>query len=143
MSIVVGYLEPTEGRVALQRAIEQARLRALPLHIVGHVPYPQNRDARHYQHAIDARTRELERVAARVRDQHGLQCAAHVPFGAVKPADAIDEVARESAAQLVVIGLRRRSPVGKVVLGSNAQDVLLTVDAPVLAVKADDAPAVG
>ena len=50
-------------------------------------------------------------------------------------------VAEETGAEMIVIGLRRRSPVGKLILGSNAQTILLDAPCPVLAVKAEDSDA--
>lgn len=51
------------------------------------------------------------------------------------PAKALVEIATD--AQLLVIGMRNRSPVGKLVLGSVVQDVLLAANCPVLTVKVD------
>jgi nucleotide-binding universal stress UspA family protein len=51
-------------------------------------------------------------------------------------ADDLIAVAEETSADFIVIGLRRRSPVGKLILGSNAQRILLDAPCPVLAVKA-------
>lgn len=41
-------------------------------------------------------------------------------------------------AELLVIGIRHRSPVGKLLMGSVSQQVLLDCPKPVLAVKPDD-----
>jgi nucleotide-binding universal stress UspA family protein len=52
------------------------------------------------------------------------------------PSQDLIEVANEVNADFIVIGLRRRTPVGKLILGSNAQRILLDASCPVLAVKA-------
>ena len=51
-------------------------------------------------------------------------------------AEALEEIGTEVDADLIVIGLRRRSAVGKLILGSAASRILLTVKQPVLTVKA-------
>ena len=52
------------------------------------------------------------------------------------PADVILDTAREHGAELIVLGIRRRSPVGKIIMASTAQRVLLESPCPVLCVKA-------
>ena len=53
------------------------------------------------------------------------------------PAEQVLHTAHELGAGLIVIGLRRRSPVGKLILGSAAQRILLEAECAVVAVKAD------
>ena len=62
----------------------------------------------------------------------------HTVVHGMRGRDASEEilaVAREHRAELIVIGLRRRTPVGKLLMGSTAQRVLLEASCPVLAVK--------
>lgn len=54
------------------------------------------------------------------------------------PADEVLRYADENDARFIVLAGRRRSPVGKAVFGSVAQDVLLGADCPVVTVMADE-----
>lgn len=53
------------------------------------------------------------------------------------PADALLDAAVSNEVNLIVVGTRRRSPVGKLILGSTVQQILLEAAVPVLSVKAD------
>lgn len=50
-------------------------------------------------------------------------------------ADAVLDAAAETSADMIVVGVRHRTPVGKLLLGSVAQRVILDAACPVLAVK--------
>ncbi|MBR7504235.1 universal stress protein, partial [Mycobacterium tuberculosis] len=47
----------------------------------------------------------------------------------------LNDLAAEHDAQLIVIGLRKRSAIGKFILGSQAQRILLEAEVPVLTAK--------
>jgi len=130
MEIVVGFVRSKEGRAALNRSIEEARVRGARLTVV-HSSRGGDHDS---VEDVIADRDELERidaelVAAGVDHQIREVVMGHTP--------AIDlvEVANAIGAELIVIGIRRRSPVGKLLLGSNAQEILLLADCAVLAVK--------
>jgi nucleotide-binding universal stress UspA family protein len=131
MKIVVGTIPTPEGRAALDRAIEEARLRGGEIVAVHSMRGGAQDDA----DAIVAAREEMELVERRLKDE-GVDFRVRELVRGKPAGDDLVEVAREEGADLIVIGLRRRSPVGKLVLGSNAQDVLLGADCPVLAVKA-------
>lgn len=135
MKIVVGALRSPEGEAALTAAADEAALRRGQVLLVGYVPTSLDQQAsRRYEQDRRAAEASVEELAERLRAR-GIEPSIHLPVGADSPAEAILQVARDEDADLVVIGVRRRSRVGKLVLGSNAQDILLGARAAVLAVK--------
>lgn len=128
MAIIVGYVPTPEGHAALDRAIEEARLRRQRLVVVNSSRGEALVDKRFASGA------ELESVEQRL-SASGVD---HELTQLVASKDAADQILRladELNAELIVIGLRRRTPVGKLILGSQAQTILLEAECPVLAVK--------
>ena len=79
---------------------------------------------------------ELEAVDKQLTAD-GVDHRMHEYVRGLSPSEDLTRTAKEEDADLIVIGLRRRTPTGKFLLGSNAQEILLDADCPVLAVKAD------
>ncbi|NUR81936.1 MAG: universal stress protein [Dermatophilaceae bacterium] len=71
-----------------------------------------------------------------IATDRGVSVEVRQPLHGDSFAETLESVAREVDASLVVIGIRHRSPVGKLILGSTAQRILLDASVPVLAVKA-------
>ncbi len=133
MPIVVGFVPTKEGRAALARAADESLLRNTGLVIVNSAR--GGRDVKDVGPESTAE-RELADLVAAVQDR-GVDVEVHALVRGNEPAEDLIQVAGEVGADFIVIGLRRRTPVGKLILGSNAQRVLLDSPCPVLAVKAD------
>lgn len=134
MPVVVGYVPTPEGRAALRRAAEECRLRNTRLVVIN-----SNRGGKDLD-ADEAARYELELDDIRSQlETAGVSHEVRQLVRGMEPAEDLIAVAEEIEADFIVIGLRRRTPVGKLILGSNAQRILLEAPCPVLAVKADAA----
>lgn len=118
MTIVVAYADTPPGQAAVQAAITSS----LDHEEVVLVPAVRG-EAPPSVSELEQRWPEL---AGRVEVE---------PGDVGDPSDAVVQVAQRRDARLVVLGLRHRSPVGKLVFGSTAQRILLDATCPVLAVK--------
>lgn len=128
MTVAVAHSESARGRSALKGAAEEAVLRGQPLavlHIIPGVDEPQAEDA-----ALTAQ------IAAELADFTDLTWNVHTAPERYDTAEAVLDLALKVDASLLVIGSRRRTPVGKLLLGSTVQRVLLEAQIPVLVVKA-------
>lgn len=134
MTIVVGYIPSPEGLSALDRAIERAQHGDAKLVVVntGH----RNNTA-HPNYASD---QDLDALVERLQGL-GVEHEIRQQDMATDAADEILTAAEEVDASLIVIGVRRRSAMGKLIAGSTAQKVLLEASCDVLAVKDESAAA--
>ena len=135
MTIIVGYLPTPEGHAALSHATQEAILRRQPLTLVDIAHHGSPRDT-HHSEPLNATTLPagIEQLRERLATEN-LDLRVHPPAG-LEPSDELIRAAQETDAELIVVGLRHRTAVGKFLLGSYAQRVLLDAECPVLSVKA-------
>jgi nucleotide-binding universal stress UspA family protein len=127
MTIVAGYIPNQYGKAALAAAVSEARLRNQKLVVVNATKGDAWVDT-HF--ASDDQVGELEAELTDLESGHEVRQTDGSDI-----AEQILEVVRETDASLLVIGIRHRSPIGKMFMGSTAQTLLLDSPCPVLAVK--------
>lgn len=64
-----------------------------------------------------------------------IPCETKLIFGGMAAGESIVDYAKEIASDEIIIGVRRKSKVGKLIFGSTAQHVILEAHCPVLTVK--------
>jgi nucleotide-binding universal stress UspA family protein len=132
MTVVVGYVPDATGYLAVTEAARQARWRETDVVIVNAV------DSAGYTRPTAADELDLDALAARLDTDGMPHSIRHLDIDDGTASDAVLGVAEEVGAELLVVGIRRRSPVGKALLGSNAQRIILNAACPVLTVRVDD-----
>jgi hypothetical protein len=120
MTVLVAYADTPEGRAALRHGETIAAREGRDL-----LAFDLDGSTR----AADRRTDPpvpgtSARWYTRAADSHN---------AAAELVDLSDEL----GVDLIIVGVRRRTPIGKLVLGSNAQQIIIDAHVPVLAVKGD------
>ena len=131
MTVAVAHKVGPTGRLALEHGLREARLRGTDLAVLHVVVEAIDADrAEGYRLGI---ADEIERA---VGVQPDLEWDLHLRTAVSDPAGSVLELVRRLDPEVLVIGARRRSPVGKALLGSVAQHLILEATVPVLVVKA-------
>ena len=128
MTILVAYVPRPEGQAALDKGIEIATRRQEHLVVVNASPGGKKEDPSF------ADVQDFERVEQMLADT-GLNAELKQYVRGKSAVEEIQALVESMQVSLLIIGLRKRSPVGKLILGSVAQELLLSIPCPVLAVK--------
>lgn len=129
MTVVISYSPSPSGEAALTAGLTEARRRQTSAVIV---------NVAHGEIDNDRKVATPDQLA-RVQQQ---ATAAGVTASVLQPSDALPHYAltravREADADLLVIGLRKRSAVGKMVTGSLARQLLMDAPCDIYAVRVD------
>jgi nucleotide-binding universal stress UspA family protein len=130
MTVAVAHQVSPTSRKALVQAVQEARYRETDLAVL------------HVVDSIDADSEEAYRLGVSDEIDKVLGGGAsvawrlHLVTAGSDLSHALLQLVETLDADLLVIGARRRSPVGKALLGSVTQTVILDANLPVLVVKA-------
>ena len=130
MKIVVGYDRSNAAKEALEVAMKHAKAFSAEVHVLTSLARSHEMEREEIQKA----EHELENVKTHFKE-NGISCTTHAIVSSLSPGEDLVEFAAENDADEIVIGVRRRSKVGKMLFGSNAQYVILPAECPVVAVK--------
>lgn len=130
MRILVGY----DGSTSAKEALKLARKHALAFKASVEIVTSMEKGTEQEQQAIEDAERGLEWAKTMFSDK-GLDCRTHLLIRGLAPGEDILEFAKESNVDEIIVGVKRRSKVGKLLMGSTAQYVILQAPCPVVTVK--------
>lgn len=128
MTIVIGYVPTPVGEAALEAGLAEAAVHGDDVVIL-------NSPRRGATVDVDLVDEDAEAALVARAAAVGVTARVDQADHGADIVQTVEAVVSATGARLVVIGLRRRTPVGKLVMGSSAQRILLEASVPVLAVK--------
>ncbi len=134
MKILVGYDYSTVTQDVLALAKQHAQAFKAEVHLLRSLERNPELQRELRRDTIQQAEQNLDQVKREFANM-GLACDTHVVVGRLSAGEDIVQFAEQNSIDLIVIGVRRRSKVGKLLFGSNAQLVILTAPCPVLTVK--------
>jgi len=130
MKILVGYDGSNSAKDALALAKTHAAAFDATVVIVSSLTGGSVTHAVEVEHA----TENLE-VAKKMFDEDSIECETKLLVRGMTPGEDIVDYAKEKAIDEIIIGIKRRSKVGKLLFGSNAQYIIIKAPCPVVTVK--------
>jgi nucleotide-binding universal stress UspA family protein len=130
MKILVGYDGTNSAKEALNLAKTHAKAFGGNINVV--TSMEKGTDAQREQ--IEQSERGLE-WAKSLFDENDIPCQTHLLIRGMTSGEDLVEFAEENKIDEIIVGVKRRSKVGKLLMGSTAQYVILNAPCPVVTVK--------
>jgi nucleotide-binding universal stress UspA family protein len=130
MRIAVGFDGSELSRVALTMAEAHARAFNAEVHVFSLTPHSPELNAPE----IEAAEATLKDIKIRL-DKEGLPCETHLVIRSLTQGEDLVNLTRVHKIDEIIIGVKRRSRVGKFLMGSTAQFIILNCECPVVVVK--------
>ncbi len=130
MKILVGYEKSAVAEEALALAKKHAEAFDAKVYLITSL----TRSHELQLEDIQKSERELKNLRTQFTKE-GIACETHAIVSAVTPGEDLVQFATDNEIDEIVIGVRRRSKVGKLLFGSNAQYIILQAPCPVVSVK--------
>ncbi len=130
MKILVGY----DGSNSAKEALNLAKTHAKAFGASVAVATSMEKGTEGQREEITEVEKGLE-WAKSLFDENEITCATHLLIRGMSPGEDIVEFAKENQVDEIIVGVKRRSKVGKLLMGSTAQYIILEAPCPVVSVK--------
>ena len=130
MKILVGY----DGTNAAKDALNLAKIHAKSFGATVNIVTSMERGTEDQRDDIQQAERGLE-WAKSLFDESEIDCQTHLLIRGLAPGEDLVQFAEENSTDEIIVGVKRRSKVGKLLMGSTAQYVILNAQCPVVSIK--------